>query len=342
VGGFSFPRAAVTHPPERLDVFMARANAIYYATRDPFADFTTSPEISQVFGEIIGLWAAVTWQLLGRPDPVSLVEAGPGRGTLMADASRAIRRAAPDFADALHVHLIETSARLRAAQAARLPDATWHRDLSELPARPMILLANEFLDALPIRQFVRRGTGWTERFVSAGAWLEHPADPNEVPSGRAVSEGDIVEVNEPAKAFVAAVSRRLTQHPGAALLLDYGPEHSAAGDSLQALARKRPVNPLAAAGSADLTAHVDFAELAAVACAAGARVHGPIPQGSFLTTLGLFQRTERLARDRPPAGAAALIEAAHRLAAPTAMGHLFKVMAVCSPACPDLPSFPPL
>ena len=136
---------------------MARANAIYYGTHDPFADFTTAPEISQMFGEIIGLWACVAWQLLGTPDPVRLVEAGPGRGTLMSDALRAIRSAAPGFAAALRVHLIETSPRLRAVQATRVPDATWHDDLSGVPEGPMILLANEFLDALPIRQFVRRG-----------------------------------------------------------------------------------------------------------------------------------------------------------------------------------------
>jgi NADH dehydrogenase [ubiquinone] 1 alpha subcomplex assembly factor 7 len=320
---------------------MARANAIYYATRDPFADFTTSPEISQVFGEIIGLWAAITWQMLGSPRPVSLAEAGPGRGTLMADACRAIRRAAPEFAAASTVHLIETSPRLRAAQAARLPNATWHHDLSQLPAQPTILLANEFLDALPIRQFVRRGSGWTERYVTAGQWIEQSVDVEEVPPGRAAAEGDIVEVNQPARAFIAAVAERLVRHPGAALFLDYGPEHSAAGDSLQALAQKRPVDPLVRAGSADLTAHVDFADLAGVARACGATVQGPFTQGPFLTALGLFQRTERLARDRQPAQASALIEAAKRLAEPAAMGHLFKVMAVCSPACPLLPGFPP-
>jgi NADH dehydrogenase [ubiquinone] 1 alpha subcomplex assembly factor 7 len=320
---------------------MARANAIYYATRDPFADFTTSPEISQVFGEIIGLWAAITWQMLGSPRPVSLAEAGPGRGTLMADACRAIRRAAPEFAAASTVHLIETSPRLRAAQAARLPNATWHHDLSQLPAQPTILLANEFLDALPIRQFVRRGSGWTERYVTAGQWIEQSVDVEEVPPGRAAAEGDIVEVNQPARAFIAAVAERLVRHPGAALFLDYGPEHSAAGDTLQALAQKRPVDPLVRAGSADLTAHVDFADLAGVARACGATVQGPFPQGPFLTALGLFQRTDRLARDRQPAQASALIEAAKRLAEPAAMGHLFKVMAVCSPACPLLPGFPP-
>lgn len=327
------------HSPERLDAFMSRANTIYYAVHDPFADFTTSPEISQVFGEIIGLWCAVAWQLLGRPVPVSLIEAGPGRGTLMADALRAIRLAAPDFSAALSVHLIETSPRLRAAQASRLPSAIWHHELSTVPVQPMILVANEFLDALPIRQFVRRGDGWTERFVSAGHWLEEPADAAEVPMGRAAAEGDVVEINEPARAFIGAVSARLARQ-GAALFLDYGPEHSAAGDSLQALARKRPVDPLLHAGSADLTAHVDFADLAGVARAVGATVQGPVPQGPFLEALGLYQRTDRLARNRSAEEGSALIEAAKRLAEPAAMGHLFKVMAVCSAGCPPLPGFP--
>ena len=325
-------------PPERLDQFMARANAIYYATHDPFADFTTSPEISQVFGEIIGLWAAVTWQLLGRPDPVSLVEAGPGRGTLMADALRAIRQAAPDFAAALRVHFIETSPRLRVVQASRVADAAWHDDLSTVPDQPMILLANEFLDALPIRQFVRRGTGWTERYVDAGQWLELPADPANVPVGRVATEGAIVELNEPARDFVSAVSARLRHHTGAALFLDYGPEHSAAGDSLQALADKQPVDPLSPPGSADLTVHGDFAVLAGVARAAGAGVQGPAAQGAFLMDLGLLQRTERLARGRSSAEGTMLVEAAQRLAGP--MGHLFKVMAVCSAGCPPLPGLP--
>ena len=319
---------------------MARANAIYYATHDPFADFTTSPEISQVFGEIIGLWAAVTWGLLGSPNPISLVEAGPGRGTLMADALRAIQRAAPGFAAALSVHLIETSSRLRATQALRIPDATWHDDLATVPNRPMILVANEFLDALPIRQFVRRGSGWTERFVAAGNWIEQPADPACVPGGRITAEGDIVEVNEPARDFVAAVAARVQLHPGVALLLDYGPERSAAGDSLQALAGKRPVNPLSPPGSADLTAHVDFADLADTARARGVSAHGPWPQGPFLTALGLFQRTGLLARNRPPEQVAALVESARRLADPAAMGQLFKVMAVCPVACPPLPGLP--
>ena len=328
-------------PPERLDAFMARANAIYYATQDPFSDFTTAPEISQAFGEIIGLWASVVWQLLGSPAPVSLVEAGPGRGTLMADALRAVRRGAPDFAQALRLHLVETSARLRAAQAARLPDAVWHHDLSTVPPGPMILLANEFLDALPIRQFVRRGSGWTERFVAAGNWVECPVEAAVVPPGRPNAEGEVVELNQPARNFIAAIADRVARDAAVALLLDYGPRRSAAGDSLQALARQRPVDPLLRAGSADLTAHVDFADLAAIARGRSASVQGPLPQGDFLTALGLFHRAEALARGRPAAEAAALISSARRLADPAAMGQLFKVMAIGPPDCPVLPGFPP-
>ena len=323
--------------PERLDRFMARANAIYYSAHDPFADFTTSPEISQMFGEIIGLWAAISWQMLERPNPVALVEAGPGRGTLMADALRAVRRVAPDFAAALGVHLIETSPRLRAAQKLRVPDAMWHDSLMSVPGQPMVLLANEFLDALPIRQFVRRGAGWAERFVAAGEWMELAVDAAAVPAGRATGEGDVVEVNEPARSFVGEVAARVVRHAGVGLFMDYGPAHSAAGDSLQALAHKRPVDPLGQAGSADLTAHVDFADLALVARDRGAAVLGPVPQGPFLAALGLFQRTERLAQGRTATEGAALMEAARRLAKPEAMGHLFKVMAVCSPSCPALP-----
>ncbi len=330
--------------PERLDHFMARANAIYYATHDPFADFTTGPEISQVFGEIIGLWAAVTWRSLGSPAPVALVEAGPGRGTLMADALRAIRRAAPDFAAALRVHLIETSPRLRAVQSTRVQGAAWHDGFATVPEMPLILLANEFLDALPIRQFVRRGSGWMERFVQAGSggsasWVEQAADPADVPAGRAAAEGETVELNQPGRDFMAAVAARLHHLPGAALFLDYGPSQSAAGDSLQALADKRPVDPLSLPGSADLTAHVDFADLAAIAGAHGAAVQGPETQGAFLAALGLFQRTEKLARTRPDQ-AATLIQAAHRLADPAAMGQLFKVLAIRSPRCPPLPGLP--
>jgi SAM-dependent MidA family methyltransferase len=319
---------------ERLDRFMARANAAYYATHDPFADFTTAPEITQVFGELLGLWAAVTWRQMGSPAGVMLAEAGPGRGTLMRDALRAIAAVAPDFRAALSVHLVENSPRLREAQARLLPNATWHDAVETLPAGPLLLLANEFLDALPIRQFVRRGAGWTERFVAEGGFVEQPAC-----FAGAAEDGKVRERCDPALAIAAHLGARFAVTPGAALFLDYGPENSAPGDSLQALRDGKPADPLAAPGEADLTAHVDFAALAHAAIQAGAAVHGPLAQGLFLARLGLFQRTDRLARTQPAARASALIEAARRLAEPDRMGRLFKALALCHPACPTPPGF---
>ncbi len=307
---------------------MARANARYYATHDPFADFVTSPEITQAFGEVLGAWAAVTWMAMGRPDPVILAEAGPGRGTLMADALRAVRRVAPEFHAALRLHLVESSPRLRAVQAAALPGATWHDDIADLPPGPMILLANEFLDALPIRQFLRRGDGWVERYVADGvagrSWAEQPVSPLE-PDWT----GDIREYRDPALA--ALIGARLRGQGGAALFLDYGPAASGPGDSLQALRDGKPADPLAEPGTADLTAHVDFA---AFARAAGTTAYGPIPQGKFLGALGLFQRIDRLARGQAPHRAIAMIEAGRRLAEPDRMGALFKAMVLTHP---DLP-----
>lgn len=322
---------------ERLDAFMTRANAAYYANRDPFADFTTAPEISQTFGEVLGLWSAVMWTLLGRPAPVLLVEAGPGRGTLMADALRAISQAMPEFRATLAVHFIETSDRLRAEQARLVPGATWHDRLDDVPEAPFILLANEFLDALPIRQFVRRGDGWTERFVADGAFTERKVTANPWPDP--VAEGTIVETHETANEIARAVAERLTRVPGAALFLDYGPERSAPGDSLQALRGGAPADPVADPGTADLTAHVDFAAFAAAARSRGATEHGPTPQGLFLARLGLFQRANRLARNRTPAEAAAIMSAARRLGEPDRMGRLFKVLALTRDLNLPVPGF---
>ncbi len=339
---------------------MARANAAYYAMHDPFKDFTTSPEITQVFGELLGAWAAVVWASMGRPDPVILAEAGPGRGTLMQDALRATAKVAPDFHAAAQVHLIETSPRLRAHQAARLPGATWHDRIEDLPPGPMILLANEFLDALPIRQFIRTEAGWHEHNVRNGTLLPLPSDEPDspLPEGEgwvrgnpqelssltdeglpAARPGDIREINEPARAITQHLATRLATQNGAALILDYGPAASAPGNTLQALHQGRPANPLEHPGSRDLTAHVDFEPLAAIARKAGAAVHGPIQQGPFLARLGLFQRSGALARNQPPARASALIQAAQRLAEPDRMGGLFKAMAIAHPALPCLPGF---
>ena len=313
---------------ERLDSFMARCNAAYYASQDPFRDFTTAPEISQVFGELLGAWAAVAWDSMGRPSRVVLAELGPGRGTLMHDALRTIRAVAPDFAAALSLHLVETSDRLRAIQADRLA-ATWHDGVGSLPPGPLILLANEFLDALPIRQFVHRGQGWTERWVESGRLVERDA----APPARSAAEGTIVEVGEAGEAVIAAVAARLASEGGAAIFLDYGAAEGG-GDTLQAISQARQADPLANPGKADLTAHVDFAALARTASTCGAAVHGPIPQGMFLARLGLHQRSYRLAQGQQPGRAGAILAAAERLAEPVHMGRLFKAMALTHP---DLP-----
>lgn len=318
---------------ERLDAFMARAGAAYYARRAGLGrDFTTAPEMSQAFGECLGLWCAVTWQAMGAPSRVVLAELGPGRGTLMADALRAVREMVPPFAAALELHLVEASPLLRAAQAERLT-ATWHDGAETLPPGPMILLANEFFDALPIRQFVRRGEGWTERFVAEGAFVEQPAeDQGEAP------EGAVREVCEAGSALAAGLAARLAREGGAALILDYGPARSGLGDTLQALRDNAPADPLAEPGTVDITAHVDFAALAAAARDAGAAAHGPIPMGVFLQRLGLMARSAMLAR-AAPAQAGAILAAAQRLVAPEGMGRLFKALALAHPGLPTLAGF---
>jgi NADH dehydrogenase [ubiquinone] 1 alpha subcomplex assembly factor 7 len=269
---------------------------------------------------VLGAWAAITWDSMGRPNPVILAEAGPGRGTLMADALRAVARVAPGFRAALRLHLVESSPRLRAIQGAVLPEAVWHDALETLPPGPVILLANEFLDALPIRQFVQRDGVWLERYVADGAWVEQPAEP---PAG---ASGAVWETRDPGVAVW--LGARLRDQGGAALFLDYGPSGSGPGDSLQALRDGTMTDPLADPGASDLTAHVDFPAFAA---AAGVPAYGPLAQGKFLTRLGLFQRINRLAQTQQPRRAMAMIEAGRRLAEPDRMGALFKVMALTQP-----------
>lgn len=323
---------------ERLDHFMARAVAAYYAAKDPFGaagDFTTAPEISQIFGEALGLWAAVTWQLLGAPARVMLVELGPGRGTLMADALRAAELA-PAFRTALRVHLVEQSPLLRARQRAKVSDAIHHNTLADLPEGPAIVLANEFLDALPIRQFVFRNGGWRERWVDDEAFVERPGGHPGLPEF--APEGAVQEVCEPALAVAGHLAARFLRAPGAALFLDYGPAESSFGASLQALRNSAPAPPLADPGGVDLTAHVDFGAVARASRAGGAAVHGPLPQGLFLHRLGLHARAAVLARDHP-AQAQAILGATHRLTAPEAMGQLFKALCLCHAGMPTPPGF---
>jgi SAM-dependent MidA family methyltransferase len=334
--------AAPAAGPERLDRFMRRAAAAYYAGREPFGaggDFATAPEMTQAFGECLGLWAAIAWQAMGRPDPVVFAELGPGRGTLMADALRAAAEMAPGFRAALRVHLVETSPRLREAQAGLLGTAVraWHDDIAALPPGPAIVIGNEFLDALPIRQFIRRGDAWLERFVADGGFAERPAT-HTPPLPAEAPEGAIREVNEAATAIAAALGARVAAQGGVALFIDYGPGAGGFGDSLQAMARHGRADPLGPPGEADITAHVDFAALAGAATAAGAAVQGPMPQGVFLARLGLFSRAAILAR-MDPAHAQRHLSAAQRLAAPEHMGRLFKAVCLAHPALPPLPGF---
>lgn len=332
-------------PGERLDAFMGRANAAYYAQRDPFADFVTAPEISQIFGEVLGAWCAVVMRSLpiAPGSPVHLVEAGPGRGTLMADMLRVLVRLAPDCLAGLSVHLIETSPRLREAQGRALAQCgvsvCWHDTLSDVPPGPMILVANEFLDALPIRQFARTETGWQERFVQDGQWrLQDCSDVPPDVTERGATVGDVVEISPASAGFVRDVAERLCRAPGVALFIDYGTATSCVGESLQALRQGRPVSALVEAGTADVTAHVDFASMARSAQRAGAVCYGPVGQGDLLRALGAVQRAEALCRSAPEQ-AGAIRSGLDRLIGPDRMGRLFKALAVAAPDVTIVPGF---
>ncbi|MFY7961337.1 MAG: class I SAM-dependent methyltransferase [Elsteraceae bacterium] len=335
--------------PIPLADFMAAALADpeggYYMTRDPFGaagDFTTAPEITQAFGELLGLWCAEVWRGLGAPTPMMLVELGPGRGALMADALRAIGKMAPEFRAALTPHLIEISPVLRAAQASRLEGqgAVWLDDLAQLPPGPAIFLANEFFDALPIDQAIRRDAGWRNRRVGLDAKDRFVfVDAEVVMVDREAEPGAILERCLAGESIAASLGRRAAQGNSAALIIDYG-EEGALGDSLQAVRGHRAQDALADPGSADLTAHVDFAALARVTRGVGAAVFGPIPQGALLRALGLVERTEQLMRNARPDVARSLRAGMIRLIDPAAMGTLFKALAILPPGHPPPPGFP--
>jgi len=323
----------------------------YYARSEVLGadgDYVTSPEISQMFGELLGLWSAAVWELMGRPSPLLLVELGPGRGTLLADALRAVLRR-PDFLAALELHLVEASRNLEAAQRARLEGtkASWHAELSGVPEGPTIVLANEFLDALPILQLERTDCGWRERLVDfdSGGRFRFTLAPGPAaqeallsPVERAAPLGTIVELSPAAIGLASALGRRVASFGGAALLIDYGRKPGARGPTLQALRRHARAEVLASPGSADLSAHVDFAVLARAAAEAGAGCHGPVPQGAFLAALGLRERAERLAAAAPQ-HAEAVRSAARRLTAPEEMGSLFQAFVIAHPALPAPPGF---
>ncbi len=326
-------RQRIAAGPLSLADYMEAANSAYYAARDPLGadgDFTTAPEISQMFGELVGLWIADLWLRAGS-GPAAYVELGPGRGTLAADALRAMAaaRLAPE------VHFVEASPVLQAAQAARVPGATWHVDLSDLPNdRPLLIVANEFFDALPVQQFVRQGGAWREVMIGwqAGRFVRTAGPASELPLAPA-REAAIREVSPLSRQIVHDLATRITAQGGAALIIDYGYAEPGLGDTLQAVARHEYADPLEAPGTRDLTAHVDFAALKAAGQSGGAVVHGPIQQGSFLEAMGIGVRSAALAAAAP--GRAEEIAAAReRLVAPGAMGSLFKVLAITAPDWP--------
>jgi NADH dehydrogenase [ubiquinone] 1 alpha subcomplex assembly factor 7 len=342
--------------PLSVAAFMAMAlhdpDYGYYTRRDPIGrggDFITAPEISQIFGELIGVWCADLWQRIGRPDPVLVVELGPGSGALIDDFLRAAATL-PEFRRALRLYLVEASPVLRAVQQRRLAATDPHfiASIDDLPPGPMLLIANEFLDALPIRQLVRGGADWAERVVVLNTedrlvfadGPEHPALTLLVPPAlRALPPGSVVEIGPAAAALAAALGARLAQQPGAALFVDYGYFPSRPGPTLAALRRHQAAAVLDDPGSADLSAHVDFAVFAAAARAAGAVVYGPVTQGRFLAALGAEARLGALAAGAMPAQRALLGSGLKRLLDPAQMGNLFKVLALTSPGLPQPAGF---
>lgn len=324
----------------------------YYQRQDPFGaagDFITAPEISQMFGELIGLWCVRRWCAMGRPHPFMLCELGPGRGTLMADALRAAR-VMPEFLNAARLHLVETSQALRLRQQQAIGrDIIWHESVMELAPLPGLIIANEFFDALPIRQFQRAGDKWHERMIALDSETGRfcfslaPAplrDAAMLPAAMgAAPHGAIAEICPAGRGIIACVAAQLMEHGGAALIIDYGPAESAPGDSFQAVRGHAYCDPLADPGHADVTAHVDFQSLAEAAGKAGCAIDGPLAQGRFLLQLGLAARAQRLAENASRAEQDAIRAAFHRLSDPGQMGGLFKAMALRHPGLGPSPGF---
>ncbi|MEO8722221.1 MAG: SAM-dependent methyltransferase [Sphingobium sp.] len=333
-------RMILASGPISIAQYIAEANAHYYATRDPLGsagDFTTAPEISQMFGEMVGLCLADVWMRSGRRPNPYYVELGPGRGTLASDALRAMEQAqlAP------RVHFVETSPVLRECQQARLAHARFHDDLDTVPEDgPLLVVANEFFDALPIRQIEKTQAGWRERVVVprpgregeafVGMAGERPMEAAVPAALRDAQDGEIYESGPAGAAVGFALAQRIARQGGAALLIDYGYEGPALGDTLQAVRAHKMTDPFDDVGESDLTAHVDFTMLGNVARQAGLRVYGPIGQGAFLTRLGIDARADMLVRTSPDRADEVRI-ARDRLVNTDQMGDLFRVMAFTHP-----------
>jgi NADH dehydrogenase [ubiquinone] 1 alpha subcomplex assembly factor 7 len=324
----------------------------YYISRDPLGregDFTTAPEVSQMFGELLGLWAASVWKAMGSPSLLRLIELGPGRGTMMADALRALR-VLPPLYQMLNIHLVEINPVLRDKQRATLQAArnvSWHDNIDEVPDGPAIIFANEYFDVLPIHQAVRRETGWHERVVildeSGQLTFDAAADPLprfEVllpPLLRAAPAGAVFEWRPDTE--IMKIASRVRDQDGAALIIDYGHLRSDAGDTFQAIARHSFTDPLQAPGQADVTAHVDFQALAHAAEDMGARVHGPVTQGDFLQRLGIETRAVTLMAKASHEVSEDISSALKRLigGGRDGMGVMFKVLGISDPRLTMLP-----
>jgi len=331
-----------------MQIALSDADGGYYATRDPFGaagDFTTAPEISQMFGELVGLWCVDTWQSMGSPDAFALVELGPGRGTLMSDALRAMQQV-PACSAAADVHLVETSPALRDIQQTTLHgrNVIWHDALPDLDRTPTIFLANEFLDALPVHQYVRANGQWCERMVGFDRTRERfcfALDRSSRPPPGALGseladaqEGDTFEYSPDVRTAVSDMADRIFINGGAGLIVDYGHTQRATGLTLQAVRRHRPVDLLDLPGDCDLTAHVDFQLAREAAVAAGVQAFGPVDQGVFLQRLGIVERAGQLLKPANVSQAHDIRTALNRLVAPSEMGVLFKVMALAGAGQP--------
>ncbi len=335
-----------------MSICLSHPRLGYYTTHNPFGasgDFVTAPEISQMFGELLGVWISEAWAAAGGPSDARLVELGPGRGTLMSDVLR-VARIAPNFLANIEVDLVEISPVLRGLQRQMLAGETtplsWRADFAEVPRAPLFILANEFFDALPARHYAKTPTGWHERLVgldSKGA-LAFGLAPHPEPALKVIApEGSVIEVNAIAQRLMAEIAERIVVDGGVLLVVDYGYTQTTLGESLQAVARHGYVDPLRTPGEADLTTHVDFAALKRAAKARGAKALGPITQGAFLTQLGIVRRAEALMKKADERQRANIEGALRRLAgtgdARTHMGEMFKAMAVMHPDTPDLPGF---
>ena len=336
-------RAIKAGGPIPVAHFMAAANAHYYATRDPLGkagDFITAPEISQMFGELIGLCLADLWLRMEK-SAVHYVELGPGRGTLARDACKAMAMVGLEPP----VHFVETSPVLRAAQRALFPDAHFHDDISTLPDNvPLLIAANEFFDALPIHQLVKHDGNWHQRLVGyeGGAFVPivgNPVPDEIIPDAlRQSPHGSVIETSPASVAIMRDLSQRIVRQGGAMIVIDYGYQGPAIGDTLQSISAHQHTLPFSDPGEQDLTAHVDFETLGAVGEIEGARVFGPVGQGQWLTRLGLVERTVALAGVHPHR-AEQFNGERDRLASADGMGDLFRVLALTAPGWPEPDGF---